>query len=182
MPLLEVPAARAHEQRRDLVVQAVLLLTGVERDRPLERVREVDLALDAVLPGGRVRVLEVGHEHLRARVERVDHHLPVDRPRDLDPAVLDLVRHGLDPPVALADVVRLRQEVGQLAVAQALGALLAFGEQLATPRAEPPLQLGEELDRVVGEDVVRACAGLYGVTVSRRSAATSASRVSRPSG
>ena len=79
--LAQVPAARAHEQRRDLVVQAVLLLARVERDRPLDGVDEVRLALDAVRPRGRVRVLEVGHEDLRARVERVDHHLAVDGAR-----------------------------------------------------------------------------------------------------
>ena len=72
----------------------------VERDRPLERIGEVPLALDAVLPGRRVRVLEVGHEDLRARVERVDHHLPVDRAGDLDAPVGDLVGERRDPPVA----------------------------------------------------------------------------------
>ena len=96
MALLEMPAARADEEHGDLVVQRVLLLAGVERDRPLERVREVPLPLDAVLPRRRVRVLEVGHEDLRARVERVDHHLAVDRARDLDAAIGDLVRERRD--------------------------------------------------------------------------------------
>ena len=65
--LLEVPAARADEQHGDLVAELVPLLARVERDRPVERVRQVPLAVDAVLPGRRVRVLEVGHEDLRAR-------------------------------------------------------------------------------------------------------------------
>jgi len=108
VPLLQVPAARAYEQRRRLLVQRILLLAGIERDRPPERVSQVDLALDAVRPGRRVRVLEVGHEHLRARVERIDHHLPVYRPGDLDAAVLQLGRHRFDLPVALAHVFRLR--------------------------------------------------------------------------
>ena len=137
VPLLQVPAARPHEQGRRLLVQAVLLLAGVELDRAVERVRQVDLALDAVLPGRRVRVLEVGHEHLRARVERVDHHLPVDRAGDLDAAVLQLGRDRRDAPVALADLLRLGEEVGQLAVAQPLRPLVPRVEQLAAPRAEP---------------------------------------------
>ena len=154
VPLLEVPAARTHEQRRRLVVQRVLLLARIQGDRPLERVREIHLAFDAVLPGRRVGVLEVGHEHLGARVERVDHHLPVDRARDLDPAVLDLRRHGLDAPVALADVPRLGQEVRQLTVAQPLRAGLPRREQLPAPRAELALQAGQERARVFGEDLL----------------------------
>ena len=75
-----------------------------------------------------------------ARVQRVDHHLPVDRAGDLDASVLDLRRHGLDAPVALADALRLGQEVGQLAVAQPLRSRLPRGEQLAPPRAELALQ------------------------------------------
>ena len=148
-----------------LLVQAVLLLAGVELDRAVERVRQVDLALDAVLPGRRVRVLEVGHEHLRARVERVDHHLPVDRAGDLDAAVLQLGRDRRDAPVALADVLRLGQEVGQLAVAQPLRPLVPRVEQLAPPRAEPALELGEELDCVVGEDALGA--GRHAETLDR---------------
>src|SRR5205823_14522889 len=63
----EVPAARTDEQGRNLVVQHVDLLARVETDRPLDRIREVALSLDHVLPRRRVRVLEVGHEDARAR-------------------------------------------------------------------------------------------------------------------
>ena len=49
--LLQVPAARADEQHGDLVVQRVALLSRLERDRALDRVGEVLLAADDVLPG-----------------------------------------------------------------------------------------------------------------------------------
>ena len=152
--LLEMPAARADEEHGDLVVQRVLLLARVERDRPLERIREVPLAGDAVLPGGGVRVLEVGHEDLRARVERVDHHLAVDRAGDLDATVGDLVRERRDPPVAGAHVGRLLEEVGQLACGQPAEPLRAAREELAAPVAELALEVGEEGDGVRREDVV----------------------------
>ena len=77
----QMPAARADDQRRDLVVQPVALLPRVERDRLPHRVAHVSLAVDDVGPRRRARVLEVGHEDLRARVERVDHHLALDRAR-----------------------------------------------------------------------------------------------------
>ena len=136
VPLLEVPAARPHEQHRRIVAERVLLLAGVERDRPLERVGQVALAVDAVEPGRRVRVLEVGHEHPCARVERVDHHLAVDRARDLDAPVGDLVGRRRNAPVAGPDLGRLGQEVGQLAAVEPLEPLLAPREELDPARPE----------------------------------------------
>ena len=76
-----------------------------------DRVAQVRLAVDEVRPGRRVRVLEVRHEDVRARVERVDDHLAVDRAGDLDAAVEQVGgerRHG---PVAGARLARGR---GQL--------------------------------------------------------------------
>ena len=154
VPLLEVPAARAHEQRRDLVVQRVLLLAGIERDRPLEGVGEIHLAFDAVLPGRRVRVLEVGHEHLGAGVERVDHHLPVDRAGDLDAAVLDLRRHGRDPPVALADALRLGRKSGSSPWRSRSARSCRASSSSRRRGPNWRCEAGEEIDRVLGEDVL----------------------------
>ena len=96
MALDEMPAARTDQQRRRLVVQPVALLAGVQLDRSPHRIVHVALPLTHVVPGRRVRILEVRHEHLRARVERVDHHLPLDRPGDLDPPVLQIGRRRRD--------------------------------------------------------------------------------------
>ena len=49
-------------------------------------------------PRRRVRVLEVGHEHVGAGIERVDDHLPIDGPGDFDAAVLKIRRNGADAP------------------------------------------------------------------------------------
>ena len=101
----QVPAARAHEQRRDLVAELVLApVVAGELDRALDRVGQVDLALDDVGPRRRQRVLEVGHEPARARVQRVDDHLAVDRAGDLHAPVLQGGRRRRDLPVALADL------------------------------------------------------------------------------
>jgi hypothetical protein len=158
--LLEMPAARTHEQPRDLVVQLVVLLARVQRDRAVERVREVALPLDAVLPGRRVGVLEVRHEHPRARVERVDHHLPVDRPGDLNPTVGDLVGERRDPPVALADGHGLGEEVGQLTAGEPGEALRAAHEKLRPSVAKLALEVGQELDRLRRQDVACSHAGV----------------------
>ena len=51
VPLDQVPATRPDEQRRHLVVQAVALAVGaLELDRAVDRVDEVRLALDHVVP------------------------------------------------------------------------------------------------------------------------------------
>ena len=54
---------------------------------PVDRVAQVELALDHVLPERGVGVLEVGQPHLGAGVQRVDRHLAVGRPGDLGPPV-----------------------------------------------------------------------------------------------
>ena len=68
---------------------ALALRAGVG-DGAVDRVAQVDLAVEVVSPGGRVGVLEIGHEDAGAGVQGVDDHLAVDRPGDLDAAVLQV--------------------------------------------------------------------------------------------
>ncbi len=144
----QVPAARAHEQRRRVVDQLVVAAVGaLVGDRALDRVDQVHVALDLVAPGRRVRVLEVGHEALRAAVERVDDELAVGRAGDLDAAVLVVRPRRRDLPVAVADLARLVEEAAR---GTALGARL---QQLGPARAEALLELADERQRVVGEDL-----------------------------
>ena len=87
----QVPAARTHQQRGGLVVEAIdAAVRVVERDGALDGVDQVDLAFEHVLPGRRVGVLEVGHVHVGARVEGVDEHLAIGRAGQLDPALLQV--------------------------------------------------------------------------------------------
>ena len=116
--------------------------------------RHVPLPLDDVLPGRRVRVLEVGHEDARARVERVDHHLAVDRAGDLAAAVAEIGRGLGDPPLAVADVRRLRQEARQRARVELELPLVPPLEQLAPPRIQLAVQARDEVERLAGEDLL----------------------------
>ena len=131
MLLDQVPAARADEQHGHFVAQRVFLAVGAGiADRAPDRVAQVELPADHVGPGRRVGVLEVGHEHTGAGVQRVDDHLPIGRPGDLDAAVLEIGRDGRDLPVGGADGCGLGQEVGVLAgvkLGLALGATLQQG-------------------------------------------------------
>ena len=80
---------------------------------------------------GEFGILEIGHEDAGAGIERVDHHLAVGRPGDLDAAVLEIGgdrRHG---PFAFADGARLGQEIGQRALVEEL---LALGPALSAAR------------------------------------------------
>src|SRR5207244_2406707 len=87
--LRQVPTTGPNQKGRGLPVQTVFLSFGTrELQGPPHRVEQVQLALDDVPPRGRVRVLEIGHEHLGTRVQGIDHHLPIGRPGDLDPSVL----------------------------------------------------------------------------------------------
>ena len=85
----QVPAARAHQQGRQVFAELIVLALRVcETDRADDGVAEIDLAFEIVVPSRRMGVLKVGHEDTRARVKSVDDHLAVDRAGDLDAAVL----------------------------------------------------------------------------------------------
>ena len=157
MALGEVPAAGADEQRGRVFAQLVAPAVGVAvGDRAVDRVAEVPVSVDHVVPRRRVGVLEVGHEPVRTRVQRVDDHLAVGRAGDLDPALLERRRGGRDRPIGLADLERVGQEVEHLPRPQPGPAARAGLEQLAAAGAEPLLELGHELERVGGEDLVEA--------------------------
>ena len=92
--------------------QHVAALRRLEGDRPTNGVEQVDLSADAVLPRRGVRVLEVGHEAPRSRVQRVDHHLPIDRAGDLDAAVGEVRRGRRHAPVARIELVLAARKSG----------------------------------------------------------------------
>ena len=148
----QVPSARTKDEGRNVVVQAIALLGRVERDRPANRVADVLLPDDHVLPGRRARVLEVRHEHAGTRVERVDHHLALDRPGDLATAIEQIGRCGRDAPVALPNRAGRVEEAGPLAGREPLGALMARREQLTPARVELPVQQLDELERAGREN------------------------------
>ena len=147
--LVQVPAARPHQERGDLVVELVLLsFRRGEGQGAADRVHQIDVADDDVRPGGRESVLEVGHEDVGAGVERVDHHLALDRAGDLDVPLLQIGRSGGNLPVAFAHALRLGEEL------EFAAAPPARGEQLLAGGAEAPLEAFEEGERLLREHLV----------------------------
>ena len=122
MAVFEVPAARADEEHGGVGLEFVVLAGGgvVVGDGAAHGVAQVELAFEDVLPGGCGGVLEVGHEDLRAGVERVDDHLAVDGAGDLDAAVEQVFRQRRGDPLGVADVLGLGQEVRAFARVEAL--------------------------------------------------------------
>jgi hypothetical protein len=117
--LVQVPAARADHDRGQLVVRVQrvdLALVAGEVDGPVQRVLQVELAGDHVVPQWRVGVLEVSQPDVRAGVQRVDRHLAVGGAGDLDPPVDQAGRGLSDPPGRVVTrIPRLRQEVERAA-------------------------------------------------------------------
>ena len=152
-----MPPARPHHQGRELLAQRVALALGAHvLQRAAHRVHAVGLAADDVDPRRRKCVLEVPHEHPRARVQRVDHHLPLHRAGDLHPAVGEIGRRGRHAPFGGADVGGLLQKIGQAAGTEPALDFEAAGQQLLAPGSEPANQLLHELDGVGCEDPVLA--------------------------
>ena len=102
----EVPSARAHQKRGHRLVELVIFPTLFvdEGDVAAHGIAKVDLALDNVGPGRRVGVLEVGHKHVGARVQRIDDHLPLDGAGDLDAAIEQVGGKRCYRPIAGANL------------------------------------------------------------------------------
>ena len=149
----EVPAPGAHHRHRPLVGKAVLLAFGApELEGALDRLGEVGLAADHVVPHRRVGVLEVDHEDIRTRIECVDEHLGFGRAGDLHPPVGQRRRRRRHLPVAVAHAGRLREEVGLVPGPEAGPPLGPGGQNPLPSAADPPLQVGDEGQRLGSED------------------------------
>jgi len=108
--------------------------------------------LNLVFPVRRVGIFKVGHIGIRAGVEGVDDHLGFDRAGDLGAAALQRLGQWGDLPVAFADVLGFRQEVGQFAGVDTGLAGNAGLEQLLAAGFESAVQLGDEFQCLGGED------------------------------
>ena len=109
-----------------------------------------------VVPGGRQRVLEVGHEHLGSAVEGVDDHLALDGARDLHTPVGDGGGGRRARPVALADGLGGGVEAGQLPGVVPRLLLLPALKDVLHAGSELALQRGHELQRLPREDLLEA--------------------------
>ena len=149
------PRGRNDDRGRLAVAQLVrLALRRGEAQRAVDRVAQVQLAGNDVLPERGVGVLVVGQPHLRARVQRIDRHLRVGRSGDLHAAIHQTWRGLGHPPLRLADVLSLVEKLQQPARRQLPLPLVPPREQLATPRVEGPVQVGQEVQRLRREDLV----------------------------
>jgi len=131
------------------------------------------MALDDVLPGRRVGVLEVRHEDPGAGVEGVDHHLPLGGARDLNSAVAKVGRdRGHLPIQPLPDLPRLGQEVRALAGVKPCLTLGAAAQQGPASGLELAVQRGDELERLLAQDLLQPGrqTGLDGYATSGRHA------------
>jgi hypothetical protein len=130
---------------------------ALKGDRAAHRVLHVDLTGNEVGPSRRSRVLEIRHENLGAGIERVDHHLAVDRTGDFRPPVLQVLRHGRHlPRMIRPDVRRLAQKVRHLTGVDPLLPLDPRGEQTFALAIEFTVQSREEFDRFRREHTLLA--------------------------
>ena len=140
-----------------LLVETIVLAFGAgEGEVAPHRVDQVRLAVDDVLPGGRERVLEVGHEGAGARVEGVDHHLALDRAGDLDPSVLEVGGSRRHLPGGIADRAGVSEEIR--AARRAAKSALAqhpLPQQVDARQPHPPLELGQEFQRFPRQHALR---------------------------
>ena len=149
----QMESARPDHQRRDLRIERVVFAGGgvLVGDGPADGVDQVGLSGDEVRPCRRSGVLEVGHEHRCARVQRIDDHLAVARSGDLDAPVLEVCWNRADLPVGATDVRGVGEKIRAVALVVALLHAVAAREKLVDAGAEAPGEILDERQRVRGE-------------------------------
>src|SRR3954463_2664025 len=144
-----MPAAGPDEEGGRLLSSPVLLaLRAGESQAAAKGGDQIRLALDDVHPGRRKGVLEVGHEDAGAGVERVDHHLALDRAGDLHPPVGEVRRRRRDLPGRVADRGGVLQETEADAAGEVLQAAAALQKEILAGRADLALEVGYEAQRL----------------------------------
>ena len=151
--LIEVPAARARNQHRGPVLQAVSLAALLEADGAPHCVAQVDLPIHHVVPGRAVCILEVRHEGGGARIQRIDHHLAVGGAGELDAAVEQVLRLRRYTPLLLSYFPGVWKKIRQRAAVEFFLPRSAAREQVLAPRLEMPMQIRYEIERFPGEDL-----------------------------
>ena len=145
---------RADEQRRDRVLEPVLLRLGFEAQRAADRLDQVLLSFDDVLPRRGQGVLEVCHEDVRPAIERVDHHLARDGAGDLHPSPLEVGRRGGDLPLGRPNLGGVGEKVGLGAGVERGLSGDAVVEQRLASRVEGRVEIGHEGQRPRGQNGV----------------------------
>jgi len=142
---VQMPASRPRKQSCRIGPKLIALsLRTLELNGSTNCVPQIVLAFDVVIPGRRIRVFEVGHEHIGAGVQRVDDHLAIDRPGNFHAAVAQIPRDGRYFPVACTDCSRLRQKIRKLALIDFPLHGSAPGQQFLPPGFEASRQLQQE--------------------------------------
>jgi hypothetical protein len=153
-----VPPARAYDDRgeRNVVAESVRPAVGrAEPDLPADRVVQVDLSTDDVRPVRCVGVFEIGEPDVRPGVQGVDRHLLLGRTGDLDPPVLQVCRRGSHPPArVVTDLGGLGEEVEASRARYLLTPDPPALEQLVASGTEACLEIGQECERLAGQDVL----------------------------
>src|SRR6185312_10035839 len=101
-----MPPSRTDKENRSFLIELVCFpFRTDEGDAAFYGIAYIDLTLDGSFPRRSMRVFKVGHEHLCARIERIDDHLPVNWTRDLDASLLKVRRYRSDCPCSCTDML-----------------------------------------------------------------------------
>ncbi len=157
MGFVEVKPARANDEHGGIVAHAVAFAGRgiIEGERAAPAIDEVGLAVDQRIERRRGGILEIGHEHARARIERIDDHLGVGRAGDFDAAVGKVGGRGRDAPVGGANSGSFGEEIGHFAGIEPRLAQDAQREQHAARAIEATMKRGEEAQGLLAQHLPR---------------------------
>ena len=74
-------------------------------------IHEIELPLNHRLPGRCQAVFEISHVTLHRGIQRINHHLALDRPGDFNTTIPEIGWNAADRPEPVANMLRIRQKV-----------------------------------------------------------------------
>ena len=121
MLFIQMPAAWPHQQHRGFLIELIGLAVLLKPDGATNRIPQIDLALNLVVPVRGIGVLEVGHEGVCARVQGIDDHLALNRAGNFHTAALQILWQLADLPIRVANGCGVLLKIGPQAQIKALG-------------------------------------------------------------
>ncbi len=143
---IQMPAARAHDKHRRIVVELIMLaVVGSEIDVAVHGIAQIHLSIQHVGPARCAGILAIGHEHFGVGIQRIDDHLAIHRPGDLHAAIEQILRDFGHLPVAITNVLGCCREVGRCTGVETLLILFPRLQNLVYFVAVLPAQLQQKL-------------------------------------
>ncbi|CSA53047.1 Uncharacterised protein [Vibrio cholerae] len=113
MFFFEMQTAHAADEHRWVGIELITLAivwVGIAYAAQ-NRITQVDLPIQHLIPRGRHRIFKVSHKDFHIRVQCINHHFAIGWPRDLYATILQIVWNAENLPASFTDIFGFRKKI-----------------------------------------------------------------------